>query len=269
MKVIMWVVKKVLRLLELATKTEISIKRKPRIHIKVHPKAVNDGGAMFLYVGLVEKFCTFKPSNVFEIGANYAQDAEFLRKSFRLNESDVTIFEPHPQIIKAVRDLYKFNSYEIAVSNTTGRAVFHAIDVERNEYQNSGISSLKNGLTTNKRNFIDVDVEVIRMDDFIRQYQIKNIDFLKLDVEGVNYEVLDGFGKELSKVKAVQVEGEYREYWEGQKLFWDIAELLRKNNFELVHFTLSNDGIQSDSFWVQKQYIEVPPINSLPRVTYN
>jgi len=74
-------------------------------------------------------------------------------------------------------------------------------------------------------------------------------------VEGANYEVLEGFGDELSRVKAIQVEGEYRQYWEGQKLYWDIEQLLKQNNFELVHFSLSDDGVQSDSFWVQKRYI--------------
>jgi len=210
---------------------------------------------MALYADLTEKFCTFKPSNVFEIGANYAQDAEYLRKRFGLKESDIYIFEPHSAIIKAVRELYNFNTYDLAISNHNGRAMFHAIDIENNEYRNSGISSLKRGLTTDSRNFIDIEVEVVRMDAFIRENEIGSIDFLKLDVEGANYEVLEGFGDELSRVKAIQVEGEYRQYWEGQKLYWDIEQLLKQNNFELVHFSLSDDGVQSDSFWVQKRYI--------------
>lgn len=247
--------RKARRFVELVTNTEITAKIRPRVKIKVHPNAVSDGRAMALYADLVEKFCTFRPSNVFEIGANYAQDAEYLRKRFGLKESAIYVFEPHSKIIEAVKRLYDFNSYELAVSNYNGKAVFHAIDIENNEYKNSGISSLKTGLTTNSRNFADIEVEVIRMDEFIRKHNIETVDFLKLDVEGVNYEVLEGFGDELSRVKAVQLEGEYRQYWEGQKLYWDIEALLRRNNFDLLYFTLSDDGIQSDSFWVQQQYI--------------
>ena len=255
MNFIVFLLKKIRSLVEAATGTEIAFKRRPRVKINLHPNAVSDGRAMALYADLTEKFCTFKPSNIFEIGANYAQDAEYLRKRFGLNESDIYVFEPHTSIIKAVRELYSFNSYAIAISNHDGRAVFHAIDIENNEYKNSGISSLKKGLTTNSRNFIDIEVEVVRMDTFIRENKIESIDFLKLDVEGANYEVLEGFGEELSRVKSIQVEGEYRQYWEGQKLYWDIEQLLRQNNFELVYFTLSDDGVQSDSFWVQKRYI--------------
>jgi len=255
MKFIVFLLKKVRDLAEVATDTEISFKIRPRVKIRLHPNAVSDGSAMALYADLTEKFCTFKPSNVFEIGANYAQDAEYLRKRFGLQESDIYIFEPHSAIIKAVRELYNFNAYDLAISNHNGRAMFHAIDIENNEYRNSGISSLKRGLTTDSRNFIDIEVAVVRMDAFIRENEIGSIDFLKLDVEGANYEVLEGFGDELSRVKAIQVEGEYRQYWEGQKLYWDIEQLLKQNNFELVHFSLSDDGVQSDSFWVQKRYI--------------
>lgn len=255
MKFIIWLLKKIRRLVEAVTNTEIVIKIRPRVSIKVHPHAVSDGRTMALYADLVEKFCTFKPSNVFEIGANYAQDAEYLRKRFGLNESDIYVFEPHCDIIRAIREIYKFNSYDVAISNYNGKAIFHAIDIENNEYENSGISSLKKGLTTDSRNFSDVEVAVTRMDDFMLQNNIEAIDFLKIDVEGANYEVLEGFGDELSKVKSIQVEGEYRQYWEGQKLYWDIEELLKRHDFELVHFLLSADGVQSDSFWIQKRYI--------------
>lgn len=255
MKLIVFLLGRFRRVVEAVTNTEMAVKIRPRVKIKVHQNAVSDGRGMALYADLVGKFCTFKPSNVFEIGANYAQDAEYLRKRFGLKESDVYVFEPHSAIIKAVRDLYNFNSYDFAISNHNGRAVFHAIDIENNEYKNSGISSLKKGLTSDSRNFVDIEVEVIRMDGFIQKNKIESIDFLKLDVEGANYEVLEGFGEELSRVKSIQVEGEYRQYWEGQKLYWDIEELLRRNNFELVYFSLSDDGIQSDSFWVQQRYI--------------
>ena len=255
MKYIIYILKKIRLFIEVITNTEIAVVRRPRIKMQVHPNAVSDGRAMALYADLVERFCIFKPSNIFEIGANYSQDAEYLRKRFGLKESDVYVFEPHSAIINVVRGLYNFNSFDLAISNYNGKSVFHAIDIENNEYNNSGISSLKKGLTTNSSNFSDIEVEVIRMDEFIKKNNIEAIDFLKLDVEGNNYEVIDGFGDELSRVKSIQLEGEYQQYWEGQKLFWDIAELLKKNHFELVHFFLSADGVQSDSFWVQKKYI--------------
>jgi FkbM family methyltransferase len=249
-------IKKAVGIVEQITNSTINIKLKPRVKIKAHPKAVSDGTSMNLYVELVSRFCNYTPKNIFEIGANYAQDAEFLRKSFELSEKDIYVFEPHPQIFAEIRKMYNFNAFEIAVSNQNGRAQFNAIDVENNEYQNSGISSLRDGLTTNEKNFIQVDVEMTRMDSFMQKHNLHAIDFLKLDVEGMNYEVLEGFGSYLKNIKAIQTEGEYKQYWKDQKIYEDIEQLLKTNGFKLVYFILSNDGIQSDSFWIQEQYLK-------------
>lgn len=258
MRFIKNIFKAIIRLIEFSTGTTINIRRKNRTKIIAHKDAVSDGTTMQLYVDLVEKFCTFKPTNIFEIGANYAQDAEFLRKSFELAESDIYVFEPHPKIFSEIKKMYNFNCFDLAVSNVEGKTVFHAIDVAKNEYGNSGISSLKNGLTKNKDNFFDIEVQMTRMDSFIEINSIKMIDFLKVDVEGMNYEVLEGFGNKLSLVKAIQTEGEYLQYWEGQKLYKDMQDLLVEKGFKLVSFVLSWDGIQSDSFWVQEQFLKRP-----------
>ena len=160
------------------------------------------------------------------------------------------------KFLREIKKMYNFNAYEIAVSNTNGRAKFNAIGIKNNEYKNSGISSLREGLTTNKENFASVDVEMIRMDNFMQKEKLEAIDFLKLDVEGMNYEVLEGFGEKLAKVKAVQIEGEYKVRWKGQKLYADIEKLLQKKDFKLVYFIISDDGVQSDSLWVQEQYLK-------------
>ncbi len=248
-------IKKIVSQLEKVTNTTITIKLKPKIKIKTHKNAVSDGTSMQYYVDLIENFCNFTPKNIFEIGANFAQDAEFLRRSFDIDEKNVYIFEPHPQIFKELKKMYNFNSFEQAVSNAQGMVNFNAIDIENNEYDNTGISSLKNGLTTNTENFIEVNVEMIRMDSFMKNNKIVEIDFLKIDVEGVNYEVLEGFGKELQKVKVIQTEGEYKQYWEDQKLYCDMEKYLTQRGFLLIDFKLSVDGVQSDSLWIQKQYI--------------
>lgn len=251
-------VKSLIYFIEKKANVQIAVIRRPRIKINVHPKAATNGYSMEAYVKLVKKFCNYVPKNVFEIGANFGQDGEYLRKSFNLKNTDIHVFEPHPQIFSELEKMYGFKSYKVAVSNVKNdKITFHAINIENNEYNNnSGISSLKNGLKTNKQNFIDVEVESIRMDDFVKMNGIDSIDFLKLDVEGMNYEVLEGFGNELKRVKAIQTESEYEQYWEGQKLFKDMQTLLVENNFKLVYFYLSNDGIQSDSFWIQKTYLK-------------
>jgi hypothetical protein len=85
------------------------------------------------------------------------------------------------------------------------------------------------------------------------EHNIAKIDFLKLDVEGANWHVLDGFGERLRDVRAIHVEAEHGEYLfkDQNKLYGDIAALLTKYDFEQLYFKRCF-GMQSDSFWIQK-----------------
>ena len=84
---------------------------------------------------------------------------------------------------------------------------------------------------------------------------IDSVDFVKIDVEGCTYEVLEGFGERIRDVKCIQLEAEHVELFEGQRLFDEISSLLCKNNFVMAHFELL-DGKQSDSLWIQKNYLK-------------
>lgn len=54
-------------------------------------------------------------------------------------------------------------------------------------------------------------IELIRGDDFLKKHKIKEVDFLKIDVEGVEYEAILGFEEHIEKgaIKMVQFEYGY------------------------------------------------------------
>ena len=96
------------------------------------------------------------------------------------------------------------------------------------------------------------------MDTFMEQNNIEKIDFLKIDVEGCSYEVLEGFGRRLIDVNCIQVEAEHGtdNFPADWILFDKIEELLKSNNFELVDFNRCVGMKQSDSLWIQKSCIK-------------
>ena len=240
---------------EFVTRREIHAIPRPRIRFPVHPKAVTTGQGMRIYADLVDAFCNFRPKNIFEIGANYGQDAEYLRRYFSLTPQVVFAFEPHPQIAPEIAKYYSFNVHDFAVSNSDGQATFNIVDVNAPNEWNTGISSLRTSLYSGPERRA-ITVKTRRMDSFIDEQNIAELDFVKIDVEGVNYEVLEGFGERLALVKAIQVEGELKACWEGQHLFADIDALLRKHDFMMAHYTLSWESIQCDSLWVQRRYLK-------------
>ena len=188
--------------------------------------------------------------NIFEIGANFAQDADFLSQEFNISPKNVYVFEAHPDLYKAITKLHQFNAYNYAVYNENKEINFNILPIN---VQNTGLSSILN-LTKYDTN--SVKVKAVRMDTFMQEHDISNIDFLKLDVEGCNFEVLEGFGDRLSDIKCIHLEAEhalYIDYKEKNYLYTDIERLLKKNGFELVFF--QRYTLQSDSFWVQKQFV--------------
>jgi hypothetical protein len=57
------------------------------------------GYKMQRYIDFVKQGTNIIVKNIFEIGANFAQDADYLMEQFGLNPKDVYVFEAHPEII--------------------------------------------------------------------------------------------------------------------------------------------------------------------------
>jgi FkbM family methyltransferase len=75
------------------------------------------------------------------------------------------------------------------------------------------------------------EVETIRLDDVA---EIADCDFLKVDVQGGELDVLKGAPRTLAKAVAVHIEIEFSEVYENQPLFADIDTHLRAAGFELI-----------------------------------
>jgi FkbM family methyltransferase len=199
-----------------------------------------------------------------EIGANFAQDANYLAEKFGINPENVWVFEAHPEMYDAIKKIHpKFKAFNYAVFDKEQEMIFNMYSL--GSVQNMGLSSLLEivdvslplncGETTVQAH--PYAIKSVRMDNFMDEYRIKEVDFLKLDVEGVNYEVLLGFGDRLKDVKCIHTESEQYDNlaYKRQKENWTkIKKLLEKANFEMTYFQKSYS--QADSFWVRKDVIK-------------
>lgn len=74
---------------------------------------------------------------------------------------------------------------------------------------------------------------------------LNNIDFIKIDTQGSELEILRGGRKVLNNVLGVEVEAEFIEMYEGQPLFGDVCGFLNQVCFEFYDFiTLYRYGRQ-------------------------
>jgi FkbM family methyltransferase len=85
-----------------------------------------------------------------------------------------------------------------------------------------------------------VKVSTIDLDSFCEEYNIQNVDFIKLDTEGSELDILKGAEKTLkNSVLGLSVEVEFIKMYIDQPLFSDIDQYLRSLNFELYDLDLN------------------------------
>lgn len=134
---------------------------------------------------------------ILDVGSNIGDYAEKL-VSVGFKER-IYCFEPHPNTFGILKEKFENSNKVIttnsAVSDKSGR-------MELFDYKSSGTShaSLHEKVITEVHNELSVrhEVEVISLDEFVIDNEIKNVFFLKVDTEGNELNVFNGARKLLS-----------------------------------------------------------------------
>lgn len=166
-------------------------------------KGAGTGWALQAEVSAAKHFIKTSTPLVFDVGANNGNWSCFIRKEYP--KSKIFLFEPLPACQKIIADMNIPNSELIpmAVSSENGLTKLYIT-------QASGISSLheRNDSYFADRIFSAIDVQTVMLDSVIENYNLRNIDFVKMDIEGHELEAMKGARKSLEKgiIKALSFE---------------------------------------------------------------
>ena len=75
---------------------------------------------------------------------------------------------------------------------------------------------------------------MVTLDGYIGEHNINQIDFLKIDTEGYEFEILKGLKKNIFKVKLILFEHHYDDMIKKKYTFSEIHNLLVDNNFKRI-----------------------------------
>ncbi len=191
---------------------------------------------------IVEKIVDLKKKNivVFDVGSFQGNFSRTLKNKLLKEKisANFYLFDPNPNI--TLKDFFTEN---IALSSKKGEKIFYL-----NNFLPSSGSSLKNIVANDKlwnisrrvltlgvkKNFSQIDVITDTIDNFCKKKKIKQINILKIDVEGSEFEVIQGAKKQLESTEIILLEIlEKKDCYD--KKFQKIFKLLtKKYGFKLL-----------------------------------
>ncbi len=166
-------------------------------------KGAGTGWALQAEISAAKYFIKTPAPLVFDVGANNGDWSCLIRKAYP--QSKIFLFEPLPACQKIISDMNIPNSELIPMAVTSGNGLAKLYIT-----QASGISSLheRNDSYFADQIFSTIDVQTVMLDSVIENYKLRNIDFVKMDIEGHELEALKGARKSLEKgmIKALSFE---------------------------------------------------------------
>ena len=168
----------------------------------------------------------FKKSIVyFDVGANIGTNINFIKKIFGKN-AIIHCFEPNQECLKILNNIsrIKINDFAVDKDNKSKNYYEHPI---------SSWSSLKK-IKGYKRK---IKIRCSTLDKYIEKQKIKKIDYLKIDTEGNDFNVLLSAKNFISKGKIKFIEAEIifsnKNKYTNEN-FDNIYSFLKKNNYDLI-----------------------------------
>ena len=162
--------------------------------------------------------------------------------------SSVYAFEPVKRTYQLLQKNLLANKFDvkaenIALSDKDGQQIIYDVDFSVNHYQYSASLNpvkLKNDKTS-KEEIIEYSVQTVKLDSYIYQQKIENIDLIKIDVELHEAELMEGFKEYLFRFNpniVIEVLSE------------DVAnrlnDILKGSNYLIYYLREKNEMLQCD-----------------------
>lgn len=83
----------------------------------------------------------------------------------------------------------------------------------------------------------EVKLQCITLDDLAQRAGITTIDYLKLDTQGTELEIMRGGAETLTNTSVIRVEVEFIPLYQGQPLYGEVSSFLHEHGFDFIDFS--------------------------------
>ena len=187
-------------------------------------------------------------NGIIHVGAHTGQEVNEYNKY----KNKIILFEPQKDIFdKLIENVSKnpnVNCYNIGLGSKNEKKIIHRS--EGNEGKSSSVLSPEIHLLVQPDiNFVDTEeIQIKRFDSL----DIDTLNFLTLDVQGFELEVLKGFGEKLKSVEFIYTEINTKFLYKENALVSDIDKYLKDYNFIRVFTNIDCFNYFGDAFYIKK-----------------
>jgi FkbM family methyltransferase len=186
------------------------------------------------FVDIRTKLTTESPV-IIDGGANVGEMTALFLNQY--HSPVIHAFEPIPDLIAQLRTRFA-NRNNVTIHGAAVGAEAKTISFNVLNYMGSSSpfipTSINKGYHGEKMDIHQVvEVQQVRLEDVMGAN--REVDLLKLDIQGYELEALKGCGKLLERIKIITTEIEFVPLYEGQPLFGDIDVFLRAHGFKLLN----------------------------------
>ena len=176
----------------------------------------------------------------FDVGAHIGQSAIRFKKQFK--NCSIHCFEPYKKSFLKLKKNTNHQNNIIYNNFALGKnEEFKKFYINEKTETSSFFTLNNNYMDLDKTKNIDTEFcKVRKLDNYVRENSINKIDYLKIDVQGKDYEVLTGAEKtlKLNKIYFIEIEVILNDYYSNKKNdLLNILILLEKYNFKLLNVT--------------------------------
>jgi FkbM family methyltransferase len=184
----------------------------------------------------IDNFGKARDPIVYDVGSRDGHDgvelAERIYDGINLwRDGQIVLFECNPPQQEKIRRIYPDATLVTeAISNKKGTVDFMQIHGDNNMVGSSTMNTKRDDGWIKKTTTIKVPAR--RLDDIIEElgHQDKEIDIMKIDIEGFTYEALESLGKYLRNVRVFHLETEIEGYARN-KTNLDIALFMQEKGY--------------------------------------
>ena len=179
-------------------------------------------------------FAASTPLQIVDIGASDIEDKPVYDPLMEEGLSNLIGFEPSPEMYEKLKDLESDNAHYLPYA--LGDGTEQTLKVCRAP----GMTSLLEPdmeLLTHFHGFDDwaiveerLPIQTYRLDDI---EEISDIDFIKIDTQGAEYQIIEAGQKKITNAVAMHVELSFKPIYHGEKSFAEVDLLMNKLGFSL------------------------------------